>query len=359
MDNDLVLVTGGSGYVGSHVVKRLLDEGFPVRTTVRSMNRADDVRAMVGPRAERLEFAQANLTDDAGWGDAVDGCTYVVHVASPFPPAQPDDPDELIVPARDGALRVLRAARDAGVKRTVLTSSFAAVGYSRKPGEDYTETDWTDPADDNTPYVRSKAIAERAAWDYIEAEGRGLELSVINPSGIFGPLLGPHLSASTGLVKAMLDGAMPVVPPVHFGVVDVRDVADIHVRALTHPAAAGERFLASNGPAISFLQLAQILREHLGEAAARVPTRELTPDEVREAAVNNPTLRDAVRQSGGIPVLHTEKARTMLGWEPRDTATTIVDTARSLIQLGLCEGEMPRPPHRGVSRPKEGRSRIR
>ncbi|MFI9778520.1 SDR family oxidoreductase [Streptomyces sp. NPDC051956] len=359
MNNDLVLVTGGSGYVGSHVVKRLLDEGFPVRTTVRTMNRADDVRAMVGPRSERLEFVQANLTDDAGWADAVDGCTYVVHVASPFPPAQPDDPDELIVPARDGALRVLRAARDAGVKRTVLTSSFAAVGYSRKPGEEYAETDWTDPADDNTPYVRSKAIAERAAWDYIEAEGGGLELSVINPSGIFGPLLGPHLSASTGLVKAMLDGTMPVVPPVYFGVVDVRDVADIHVRALTHPAAAGERFLASNGPAISFLQLARILREHLGEAAARVPTRELTPDEVREAAVSNPTLRDAVRQSGGIPVLHTEKARTMLGWEPRDTATTIVETARSLIQLGLCEGETPRPPHRAVSRPKEPRSRIR
>ncbi|MFE6960142.1 SDR family oxidoreductase [Streptomyces sp. NPDC057696] len=343
MNNDLVLVTGGSGHVGSHVIKQLLDEGFQVRTTVRSPGRADEVRAMVGPRSGRLEVAQADLDDDAGWADAVDGCTYVVHVASPFPPAQPDDPDELIVPARDGALRVLRAARDAGVKRTVLTSSFAAVGYSRKPGDDCDETDWTDPSDDNTPYVRSKAIAERAAWDFIEAEGGGLELAVINPSGIFGPLLGPHLSASTGLVRAMLDGSMPVVPPVYFGVVDVRDVADLHVRALTHPAAAGERFLASDGPAISLLQLARILREHLGDAAALAPTRELTPDELREAAVGNPALRDAVRQLGRIPVLRTEKARTVLGWAPRDTATTVIDTAKSLSRLRLCEGAATRP----------------
>ncbi|MFB7997155.1 SDR family oxidoreductase [Streptomyces sp. NPDC056002] len=343
MNDDLVLVTGGSGHVGSHVIKQLLDEGFRVRTTVRSPGRADEVRAMVSARSGGLEFAQADLTDDAGWADAVDECTYVVHVASPFPPAQPDDPDELIVPARDGALRVLRAARDAGVKRTVLTSSFAAVGYSRKSGDDYDETDWTDPADDNTPYVRSKALAERAAWDFVETEGGGLELSVINPSGIFGPLLGPNPSASVGLVKAMLDGSMPVVPPVYFGVVDVRDVADLHVRALTHPAAAGERFLASDGPAVSLLQLARILREHLGEAAALAPTRELTPDEVREAAVGNPALRDSVRQLGRIPVLRTEKARTVLGWAPRDTATTVIDTAQSLIRLRLCEGGTTRP----------------
>ena len=343
MNNDLVLVTGGSGHVGSHVIKQLLDEGFRVRTTVRSPGRADEVRAMMGPHAGRLEFAQADLNDDVGWAHAVDGCTYVVHVASPFPPAQPDDPDELIVPARDGALRVLRAARDAGVKRTVLTSSFAAVGYSRKPGDDYDETDWTDPADDNTPYVRSKAIAERAAWDFVGAESGGLELAVINPSGIFGPLLGPHLSASTGLVKAMLDGSMPVVPPVYFSVVDVRDVADLHVRALAHPAAAGERFLASNGPSISFLQLARILREHLGDAAALTPTRELTPDELSEAAVGNPALRDAARQLGRIPVLRTDKARTVLDWAPRDTATTVIDTAKSLIRLKLREGESTRP----------------
>lgn len=335
MEKGLVLVTGGSGFVGSHVVTRLLGEGYRVRTTVRSLSRAEDVRAMVAGSSDRLEIVRADLSGDEGWTDAVAGCTYVLHVASPFPAAQPDDPDELIIPARDGALRVLRAARDAGVKRTVLTSSFAAVGYSRNSGSDYDETDWTDPADDNTPYVRSKAFAERAAWDFIEAEGGGLELSVINPSGIFGPLLGPYLSSSIGLVKGMLDGTMPVVPPVYFGVVDVRDVADIHLRAMTHPAAAGERFLASSGETISLLQVARILAQHLGEAASRVPAKELTAEQVREAARSNPALREVVSQLGRIPVLHTEKARDILGWAPRDAQTTIVDTAKSLIRWQL------------------------
>jgi nucleoside-diphosphate-sugar epimerase len=335
MDNDLVLVTGGSGYLGSHVVRQLRGEGHRVRTTVRSLGRAADVRAMVADREGRLEIVSADLSADDGWADAVAGCTYVLHVASPFPAVQPDNPDEVIRPARDGALRVLRAARDAGVQRVVLTSSFAAVGYSHKPGSEYDETDWTDPADDNSPYVKSKAIAERAAWDFVEAEGGDLELAVINPTGIFGPLLGPHLSASPGLVKAMLDGAMPVVPPVYFGVADVRDVADIHIRAMRHPAAAGERFLASSGEAISFLQMAQILAKHLGDAAAKVPTQELTADQVREAAKSNPALKDAANRLGKIPVLHTEKAREMLGWAPRAPESTIVETGESLIRLNL------------------------
>ncbi|MEO3813417.1 aldehyde reductase [Sphaerisporangium sp. B11E5] len=335
MDNGLVLVTGGSGYVGSHVIRRLLEERHRVRTTVRSLSRGADVRAMVADAGDRLEIVSADLSADRGWADAVAGCTYVLHVASPFPAAQPDDPDEVIVPARDGALRVMRAARDAGVKRVVLTSSFAAVGYSRKPGSDYDERDWTDPTDDNTPYIKSKTIAERAAWDFVDAEGGGLELAVINPSGIFGPLLGPHLSTSTGLVKAMLEGSMPVVPPMYFGVVDVRDVADIHVRAMRHPAAAGQRFLAGSGEAISFLQLARILAEHLGTAAAKVPARELTPDQVREAARTNPALRETLSQLGRIPVLRTDKAREVLGWAGRDPETTIVETAESLIRLKL------------------------
>ncbi|MFD2420032.1 NAD-dependent epimerase/dehydratase family protein [Amycolatopsis pigmentata] len=332
--DDLVLVTGGNGFAGSHMVARLLDGGYRVRTTIRSLDRRAEVRAMVSDPAGRLDIVSADLSMDRGWADAVDGCAYVIHVASPFPATQPDNADDLIVPARDGALRVLRAARDGGVKRVVLTSSFAAVGYSRKPGDEYDETDWTDPADDNTPYVRSKTIAERSAWDFVRSEGGDLELSVINPSGIFGPPLGPHLSASTGLVKAMLDGSMPVVPPLYFVVVDVRDVADIHLRAMTHPAAAGQRFLAG-GETISFLRLARILAKHLGAAAAKVPTVELTPEQVREAARSNPALRDSVGQLGRIPVLHTEKARNVLGWAPRDTEATIVDTARSLIRLGL------------------------
>ncbi|WP_460338804.1 SDR family oxidoreductase [Actinoallomurus acanthiterrae] len=334
-DDGLVLVTGGSGYLGSHVVGRLLADGHRVRATVRSPRRATELREMVADPGGRLEIVSADLSADEGWADAVAGCTYVLHVASPFPATQPANPDEVIAPARDGALRVLRAARDAEVKRVVMTSSFAAVGYSHKPGNEYDENDWTDPADDNPPYIKSKAIAERSAWDFAQAEGRDLELTVINPSGIFGPLLGPHLSASTGLVKVMLEGGMPMVPPVYFGVVDVRDVADLHVRAMRHTAAAGERFLAGSGEAISFLQVAQILAEHLGASAAKVPSRELTADQVREAARSNPAMEEVVGRLGVVPVLHTEKARDMLGWAPRDPETTIVDTGESLIRMKL------------------------
>jgi nucleoside-diphosphate-sugar epimerase len=339
---DRVLVTGGTGYVGAHVVGRLLRDGYRVRTTVRSLDRAAEVRAALevfGAAPDgRLEIVAADLAADGGWEAAVAGCAHVLHVASPFPAARPAHDDDVIVPARDGALRVLRAARDGGVRRVVLTSSFAAVGYSRKAdGRAYDETDWADPADDNSAYVRSKAIAERAAWDFVAAEGGGLELAVVNPTGIFGPVLGPRLSASAGMVKAMLAGAMASVPPLYFGVVDVRDVADLHVRAMTSPAAAGERFLASEGEAISFLGMARILAEHLGGRAARVPSRELTADEVREAARTDPSMREAAGRLGEIPVVNTGKARTVLGWEPRDTATTIVDTAESLFRLGLVE----------------------
>ncbi|MET9313575.1 NAD-dependent epimerase/dehydratase family protein [Kribbella sp. NPDC003505] len=312
----MILVTGGSGYLATHLIARLLRDGHSVRTTVRSAARSTSVRAAVrrgGADDAGLEFVEADLMSDDGWKAAVDGCAEIHHVASPIPVAQPEDPDELIVPAREGTLRVLRAARDAGARRVVLTSSFAAVGYTPKPGAEFTEADWTDPETPGlAPYPRSKAIAERVAWDLMR-DG-STELVVVNPTGIFGPTLTADLRSSTQLIKMMLDGSLDVVPRARFGVVDVRDVADLHVRAMAAPDAAGNRYLAvANGPTVSFLEIARILHRSLGVA---------TP--VEEAP--GPDLPR--------PIIHNDRARA-LGWQPRDVETTITETAESLRDLGL------------------------
>ena len=295
-----VLVTGGSGYVGTQLIAALLRDGRPVRATVRSLEREGDVRAAVrrGDADDAgLEVVAADLTADDGWAAAVAGCEEVHHVASPIP-VQPDDPDELIVPAREGTLRVLRAARDAGVRRVVLTSSFAAVGYSPKPGAEFTEADWTDPDTPGlAPYPRSKAIAERAAWDLIERDGGDTELVVVNPTFILGPTLTTELRSSLQLIKAMLDGTMSVAPRQRFGVADVRDVADLHIRAMAAPGAAGKRFLAvADGPTISYLEVAEILRRRLGPLAARVPTEEAPGDEPPRLIIHNDRAQAGVPQ---------------------------------------------------------------
>ncbi|MGW8743951.1 NAD-dependent epimerase/dehydratase family protein [Streptomyces sp. NPDC055794] len=334
-----MLVTGGTGFVGSHSVVRLVREGYRTRVTVREPGQREGVvaalrQAGVDP-AGRLEFAVADLAADRGWRNAMEGVGHVLHHASPFPATPPETEDEVVLPARDGALRVISAARDAGVPRVVMTSSYAAVGYTVKPDNHYSEADWTDPGTEGLPaYHKSKVLAERAAWDYVRARG-DIELTVINPTGIFGPQLGDRPSASVGLVKRMLAGQMPVVPIMYFGVVDVRDVVDLHLRAMVHPKAAGERFLAVGGPSVSLFGMAQILREHFPAAADLLPAVELTVEQVREAAKTTPALQDAAALNGRIPVISNEKARSALGWEPRNVRETIVATADSQIRLGL------------------------
>lgn len=338
-DKPRVLVTGAAGYVGSHIVNKALHEGYPVRAAVRSAERAEEVRRNVaagGFDADTVEFASADLNADQGWADAVAGVAYVVHVASPFPAENPQHDDDVIVPARDGAVRVLRAARDAGCSRVVLTSSFAAVGYSPKSDDQWSEQDWTDPADDNTAYIRSKAIAERAAWDFTAREGAGLELTTVVPVGIFGPTIGSHLSTSVRFVRSMLAGDLDRLVPQYFGVVDVRDVAEAHLRAMTADAAAGQRILVvADGPAQSFRGLALILQRGLGDAAARVSAEEYTEDEVRQLAQRVPAFREALTQLGKRPVISNAKAKALLGWAPRSVEDTILDTARSLLEKNL------------------------
>lgn len=336
-----VLVTGGSGFIGSHCILQLLSGGHQVRTTVRNLKRESDVRTLLkqggSAPAERLSFFAADLESDAGWREAVTGCDYVVHVASPFPATVPKHEDELIVPAREGALRVLRAARDAGVKRVVLTSSFAAVGYGHAPqSAPFNETNWTNPAgSDVSAYVKSKTLAERAAWDFIAREGGALELSVINPVGVFGPVLGPDYSTSILIVQRMMDGAMPGCPRLVFGVVDVRDVADLHLRAMTSPAAKGERFLAVAGDFMSIREMAQVLKDRLGVAARRVPTRQLPNWLVRVASLTDPAVKQIIPELGKAKNATNEKARRVLGWVPRSREEALVASAESLLQLGL------------------------
>jgi nucleoside-diphosphate-sugar epimerase len=341
MSEDLVLVTGGSGFVAAHCIDQLLRAGYNVRTTVRSLTREPEVRATLKaagtPRPAALSFVPTDLGADDGWAEAVTGCRYVLHVASPFPHRVPKHEDDLIIPAREGALRVLRAARDAGVERVVMTSSFAAVGYGHKPrAAAFTETDWTDITGPGVAaYPKSKTIAERAAWDFIAREGGKLELTVVNPVGIFGPLLSADYAASILIVKRLLDGTVPACPRLFFGTVDVRDVADLHLRAMTSPAAKGERFLALADGSVSLLDVANILKKRMGAAARRVPTREMPDWIVRLLAHFMSDMKMIAPEVGKRKSISNEKARRILGWTPRSNEESIVATAESLQGFGL------------------------
>jgi nucleoside-diphosphate-sugar epimerase len=336
-----VLVTGGSGFIGSHAIVQLLAAGHQVRTTVRDLKREGDVRTMLrnggAEPGSRLSFAAADLTNDAGWAEAVAGCEYVLHVASPLPSGNPKHEDELIVPARDGALRVLRAARDGGVKRVVLTSSLAAIGYGYKPqSASFDETNWTHlDVEGVAPYPRSKTLAERAAWDFIAKEGVGLELSVVNPVAVFGPVLGPDYSSSILIVERLMNGALPGSPKLSLGVVDVRDVVDLHLRAMTHPAAKGERFLAAAGDFLWMREIARILNDRMGSDARRVPTRELPNWMIRLASLRDPAIKLILPELGKRKNATNEKARRMLGWTPRSNEDALTATGESLVRLAL------------------------
>lgn len=231
----VVLVTGGSGFIGGHTILQLLAAGHEVRTTVRDLRRTLDVRSALQSHGatslERLSFYVADLERDNGWADAINGCDYVLHMASPLPFGVPKHEDELIIPAREGTLRVLRGARDAGVKRLVLTSSFAAIGYGHAPRTTpFDETMWTNlQAPVLSAYVKSKTLAERAAWNFMATNAGALELTAINPTFVLGPVLGPDYSSSVELIRLILRGSLPGYPRFNFGLVDVRDVADLHI----------------------------------------------------------------------------------------------------------------------------------
>jgi len=337
-DMGTVLVTGGSGYIGGWCVIGLLQQGYAVRTTVRSLTREGQVRSSLSKAVEigdRLSFHAADLMSDAGWDEAAAGCDYVLHVASPLGVAEPKDPNELIIPARDGARRVIGAAIKAGVKRVVQTSSVAATSRpTRSPDSISDETQWTDLTLPRvSAYAQSKTLAEKAAWELIGAAGGATTLATVNPALVLGPVLGHDFSESVQVVERLVSGRVPGLPRLGFNIVDVRDVADLHIRAMTAPEAAGQRFIAA-GAYAWMADIATTLREKLGTGAAKVPTRKVPDFVIRLAALFD---KDLGAVTPGLGLKHdfsSAKAQRVLGWKPRPIEETVLDCARSLIAEG-------------------------
>ena len=328
-----VLVSGGSGYIAGFTIQQLLADGWTVHTTVRNLAREAALRPLLGGTAETLKFFAADLTADAGWAEAIAGCSHVAHVASPLSNEPPKHENDLIVPARDGVLRALRFAKAAGVTRFVQTSSVAAIAYGHGKGQHrFTEADWTDvTSPDAYAYVKSKTIAERAARDWIAAEGAGMEFLSINPAAVLGPVWSADFSPSIEVVKQLISGALPGCPDLGFGIVDVRDLADLHVRALTEPGLDGERFIAS-GPFLKMIDVARILKQALPLQARRVPTRRLPDWLVRLSARFNPIIRQVIGELGNVRDASADHAFERLGWKTRPVEQSIVDCAKSLIE---------------------------
>ncbi|WP_283419462.1 NAD-dependent epimerase/dehydratase family protein [Sphingopyxis sp. Geo48] len=331
-----VLVTGGSGYIAGFLIRQLIENGWTVNTTVRSLKREDEVRGWLQVDNSKLRFFAADLENDAGWAEAMAGCSHVAHVASPFPLDVPKHADDLVVPAREGALRALRFAEGAGVRRFVLTSSMAAIAYGHGPARDlYNEADWSNL--DNPavmPYPRSKTVAERAARDWVAAEGGDLEFASVNPAAVFGPLLSDDLSTSIELVKQLLEGKVPMCPDIGFGIIDVRDVADLHYRALTAPDIRNERYVCS-GPFLKMIDVANILTANLGDKARKVPTRKMPDWLLKLFALVRPELKQLVAELGNVRGGDSRHAMDTLGWTVRPPEEAILATAHSLIERGI------------------------
>jgi nucleoside-diphosphate-sugar epimerase len=339
MSRQHVLVTGGSGFIAGHCILQLLEQDHLVRTTLRSLDKQVAVRSVLNGagmiHGDNLGFVAADLMSDEGWSEACAGVDFVLHVASPVKPGHVADEDELIVPAREGALRVLRAARDARVKRVVLTSAFHAVSWGHPHSDHtFTENDWTlldGPGVD--AYGKSKTLAERAAWDFISIEGGALELTTMLPVAVMGPVMGKEISGANHLVQRMLTGDMPGFADLFIPIVDVRDVASAHVLAITHPKAAGERFLLSNGPPLAMNEIGAIIKAALGDKAKRVPTRSIPNFMLRVMSLFNAEIRPFIPDLGYAKKTSNEKARRLLDWRPRDAQEAIVAAAKSMVAI--------------------------
>ncbi len=336
MQNELVLVTGVSGFLGSHIILQLLEKGYRVRGSVRDPARNDSLLNLFkesAPADASIELVQLDLTKDDGWSEAASGCDYILHIASPIPLNSPKERDALVGPARDGAIRALRAAKGAGCKRVVLTSSLASVSYQRQHDQDhpYTEEDWSDPENpDISPYIRSKILAERAAWQF--AKENQIDLATICPGIILGPVLENDIGTSAEVVKQLMDRTIPLFPRFGFAVVDVRDVASMHIEAMTNPAASGQRFNCG-GEFMWMEDIGRVLREAYPDR--KLPSRRMPNWLVHIAAIFNPPLRATLGDLGRTQIVSHDKATRLLNWNPRSEKEAILATAESLIARNI------------------------
>ncbi|MEM1149421.1 MAG: aldehyde reductase [Pseudomonadota bacterium] len=333
-----VLVTGATGFIASHCIVKLLERGHTVRGTARSTSKTGALNTLLSDYMETavdIPLVAADLQRDTGWDEAVEGVDAIFHVASPIPDALPRDADELIVPARDGALRVLRAAKRAGVERVVMTSSVAAIAYGwgdARP-DVLTEAHWSnaDNLKDNTAYTRSKTIAEKAAWDYVSGEGEGLKLTTINPSAVLGPVMGSDFSASLQIVTQLMQGKLPAVPRVGFQIVDVRDVAEAHVLALEHENSSGSRYAVTDD-FMWFADVAQLLRDAYPNHPRKIPSGQMPDWLLKLMAPINPPVKQIIAELGQRRIVSSDKARNELGWSPLSAREAVLAAADSLVR---------------------------
>ena len=321
-NSETVLVTGGTGFVGMRLILQLLENGYTVKTTVRSLKKRESLlqtlKAAGVTASDNLSFIEAELTKDDNWAEAMKGCKYVLSVASPVFFETPKDENEAIRPAVEGILRVLKFAKNSGVQRVVMTSNFGAVGFSQTDrNRETTENDWTDTdLKGLSVYEKSKTLAEKAAWNFMKNEGGNLEFATINPVAILGPSLSEHVSGSFHLLENLLNGSMKAVPNIPLNVVDVRDVADLHIRAMITPEAKGQRFIATADGQISMPEIAALLKSRQPEISQKVSSKKV-PDWV----LNFASLFNAKAKQGLVLLkmnrnVSNKKAKEILGWKP-------------------------------------------